>query len=160
MIVAEHTGLRLATRHSMSFFGHTLARLMQEGEVNQPELSKRSGVGQGMISRYVNEGTIPERDTVQKIAAIFAPDADWELFASWLNDLTPSDIRAKILIVPHHPTAFLEDPSKEKPGDFDLRNLPPVRRDLLIRVAKALEKNPKIARLLEEVLSITDSESS
>jgi hypothetical protein len=156
MNVAEHARLGLATRHSMSFFGHTLERLMQDREVNQLELSKRSGVGQGQISRYINEGTIPESDTVGKFSVIFEGDAEQELWAAWLKDQTPSDLRSKILVMTGAGASFSTAP--KKPGDFDLQQLPPIRRNLVIRIAKALEKNPKIARLLEEVLSVTDSE--
>ena len=60
----------------MSEFGDWLDQRLKEMPMSQAKLSALSGVSQGQLSRYRNEGTIPDPSTLKLLAPHLDADFD------------------------------------------------------------------------------------
>lgn len=63
----------------MHSFSENLARLMRDGNMNQPKLSKLSGVDQSLISRYLREdprAKLPKVDNLMALAGALGCSLD------------------------------------------------------------------------------------
>ena len=55
----------------MRIFAGNLQSLMDELEMSQSELSRRTGISQGTISRYLRAETMPSVNALVNIACVF-----------------------------------------------------------------------------------------
>ena len=84
---------------AMNNFARTLQKLIEEFKISQSEIEKRSGINQASISRYKNGLEYPKITALPNLLSAFPVKKDQcELFANWLKDQLPHQIKNDIKI--------------------------------------------------------------
>jgi len=78
-------------------FGVWLRSALADSGMRQAELSRRSGVSQGNLSRYQAGATLPDPDTIKKIADALNADADELLIVAGHRPGEPEPTRTYVL---------------------------------------------------------------
>lgn len=144
----------LLVKSSCKLFPAALASLMQECDLNQVELSQRSGVTISRVNNYLSARY--RTVTPKHAAAIFnalpgSPESRAALCQAYLFDLLPDTIRGMvdIRLVGAKDSGKWEVPSKHLPTDFAR-----AMRDLYILCAsdvKVRERTAEWIQIMREV---------
>lgn len=57
-------------------FGTWLARALRDAGISQAELGRRAGVSEGQLTRYRTGVTLPDPDTIKRLALALSADPD------------------------------------------------------------------------------------
>lgn len=137
----------------MSSFAVTLESLMKEEGLNQSGLSNSSGVGQGLISGYLNDDRLPEDDMLTKLVRAFNRDAGNALLAAWLRDKIPEELKGRVDVSPKNGAGRVMETPAGPPG---YKHLPPRIRTVVNKVTAAVGSDPKFLRAIQTTLDLRD----
>jgi transcriptional regulator with XRE-family HTH domain len=137
----------------MNSFAATLHALMKEESWSQSELHRRSGVSQGLISGYLNDGALPEEDMLTKLVMAFDPEPGNALLVAWLRDRTPEELRDRVRIEPVGRAASrVMDAPVAPPGYGEC---PPKLRRLIDEIVTKIGSDPNFRVAIESTVRLT-----
>ncbi len=136
----------------MSAFAVTLDSLMQAEEMNQSALAAKSGVLQGLISGYLNDGKLPEEEALVKLVHAFRTSDGNALLAAWLRDRVPENLAGRVEIRPAAASSarVMETP----PAPPGYKQLTPRARTVVDEVTKAVGTDRKFLRSIQTTLDL------
>src|SRR5262245_16269685 len=82
----------------MSYFAATFAAIMEERDLTQADVSRRTGIPNSRLSRYLSDDMRPDSpEAIEDLAKAF-PNDGRRLAIAWLRDLVPGSMEGEIEI--------------------------------------------------------------
>lgn len=78
-------------------FARRFTEAMEASDLTASDVARRTGISKSMISRYKNAQYMPQREALDKLAALFGVSADWLIGSS--DIMTPVSQGGKIEVV-------------------------------------------------------------
>lgn len=126
----------------MSYFSTALKAALENEGLSQAELSRRTGIKTGQLSKYVNGANEPAMGTLEGLCAAFPASARALLAAAHLRDRTPACAKSLVEIGVRPRTGRLA----EEPREFS--DLPRDVREAL----KFLQQESKRSEEIRDVI--------
>ncbi len=136
----------------MSYFSAALDNVMRERSLTQKDLSQKSGVPQGQLSRYLEASARPKTDGLERLCAAVG-DAGVGLAIAFLKDEIPNALKDRIHVL----AAARDSATSPSAAPSVIDKLPQRTRRLIEDAARECERRPEFVAALESTLALTRS---
>jgi transcriptional regulator with XRE-family HTH domain len=97
----------------MNTLGTRLRSARERKRLSQVDVFKRTGINNKTLSRYENNGTEPDADSLRKLAEIYEISVDWLLGRNTINDQARNDAIEAYNRLPPSKKKLVDDIIKE-----------------------------------------------